>query len=94
MVTHCVAIRGFKAISGTVLGSVQIPSDTNESKTALAMVRNLVVKGRLIVGDAAYGYRDSCETIIDSGDDVRDHKPAPRTGRREPAAVPACEAAG
>ena len=91
---HCVAIRGFKAISGKVLGSVQIPSDTNESKTALAMVRNLVLKGKLIVSDAAYCHRDSCETIIDSGDDVRDHKPAPSTGRREPAAVPACEAAG
>ena len=58
-----------QAILGTIIGSVQIPSDTNESKTALALVRSLVLKGKLIIGDAAYCHRDICESIIDSGGD-------------------------
>ncbi|MEZ6122410.1 MAG: ISAs1 family transposase [Planctomycetaceae bacterium] len=58
-----------QAALGTVLGSVQVPLETNETKTALALVRNLVLKGKLIVGDAAYCQRDICETIVDSGGD-------------------------
>lgn len=58
-----------RAVLGTVLSSVPIPSDTNESKTALAMVRSLVLKGKLIVGDAAYCQKDICEEIVDSGGD-------------------------
>lgn len=58
-----------QAVLGTILASVRIPSTTNESKTALEMVKALVLKGKLIVGDAAYCQRDICETIVDSGGD-------------------------
>jgi predicted transposase YbfD/YdcC len=58
-----------QAILGTIIGSIQVPSDTNESKAALALVRSLVLKGKLIIGDAAYCHRDICESIVDSGGD-------------------------
>jgi hypothetical protein len=58
-----------QALLGTIIASVRIPSDTNESKTALEMVRSLVLKGKLIIGDAAYCHRDICESILDSGGD-------------------------
>lgn len=54
---------------GQVLSSTAIPADTNEAKTALELVRNLVLKGKLVVADAAYCQRDWCQAIVDSGGD-------------------------
>jgi len=48
-----------------VISSTAIPRDTNESKTAFDLVRRLVLKGKLIVGDAAYCQREICETIVE-----------------------------
>ncbi len=58
-----------QAILGTFLASVRIPLETNESKTALELVKGLVLHGKLIVGDAAYCQRDICQAIVDSGGD-------------------------
>lgn len=56
-----------QAVLGTILGSLRIPFETNESKTALEMAKSLVLKGKLVVGDAAYCQRDICQQIVDSG---------------------------
>ena len=48
-----------------VLSSTAIPPDTNESQTAYDLVRRLILKGKLIVGDAAYCQREICETIVE-----------------------------
>lgn len=58
-----------QALLGTFLASVRIPLETNESKTALELVKGLVLHGKLIVGDAAYCQRDICQAIVDSGGD-------------------------
>ena len=58
-----------QAVWGTILGSQRIPLETNESKTALEMAQSLVLKGKLVVGDAAYCQRDICQQIVDSGGD-------------------------
>ena len=58
-----------QAVLGTILGSLRIPFETNESKTALEMAKSLVLKGKLVVGDAAYCQRDICQQIVDSGGD-------------------------
>jgi hypothetical protein len=47
-----------------VLSSTAIPVDTNESKTALALARRLILKGKLVVGDAAYCQREFCEEVV------------------------------
>ena len=52
---------------GKVLSSTAIPADTNESKTAVELVRSLVLKGKLVVADAAYCQREWCQAIVDSG---------------------------
>lgn len=54
---------------GKVLSSTAIPADTNETATALDLVRSLVLKGKFIVADAAYCQRDWCQAVIDSGGD-------------------------
>ena len=48
-----------------VLSSTAISSDTNESKTAYDLVRRLILKGKLIIGDAAYCQREICEAIVE-----------------------------
>ena len=48
-----------------VVSSTAIPRETNESKTAYDLVRQLVLKGKLIVGDAAYCQREICEAIVE-----------------------------
>ena len=58
-----------QAVLGTILGSLRIPFETNESKTALEMAKSLVLKGKLVIGDAAYCQRDICQQIVDSGGD-------------------------
>ena len=35
----------------------------------MTLIRSLVLKGKLIMGDAAYCHRDICESIIDSSGD-------------------------
>jgi hypothetical protein len=58
-----------QAVLGTILGSQRIPLETNESKTALEMAKSLVLKGKLVVGDAAYCQRDICQQIARSDGD-------------------------
>jgi hypothetical protein len=56
-----------QAVVGTILASVRIPAETNESRTALELVKGLVLQGKLIVGDAAYCQHETCQAIVDSG---------------------------
>ena len=52
-----------------VLSSTTILPNTNESKTAYDLVRRLVLRGKLIVGDAAYCQREICEAIVEQEGD-------------------------
>ena len=52
-----------------VLSSTAISADTNESKTAYDLVRRLILKGKLIVGDAAYCQREICEAVVEQDAD-------------------------
>ena len=54
--------------SGTgnfVLRQAEVPGKTNEHKTALELLKTLVLKGRLITGDAMFCQRDLCRQIVD-----------------------------
>lgn len=44
---------------------MEVPGKTNEHKTALELLKTLVVKGRLITGDAIFCQRDLCRQIVD-----------------------------
>ena len=75
-----------------VLSSDKIPAGTNESKTALDLVRNLILKGRLIVGDAAYCQREICQEIVDQDGDylvtVKDNQPQLRRDIEQAFVIP------
>jgi hypothetical protein len=42
-------------------------ADTNEHKTALAALQELVLTGRVITADAAFCHQDVCQTIVAGG---------------------------
>lgn len=41
--------------------------DTNEQKTALELLRQLVLTGRVVTADALHCQQETCQQIVDSG---------------------------
>lgn len=54
---------------GCILSQMQVPTNTNEAKAALALLQSLMLKGRVVTGDAMFAYPEICRAIIDSGGD-------------------------
>jgi hypothetical protein len=50
-----------------VLHQCQVPMDTNEHQTALEVLKELVLTGRVITADAMFCHQDVCETIVEAG---------------------------
>lgn len=65
--------------TGYVLRQCRVDETTNEHKTALELLRSLVLEGRVVVGDAIFCQRDVCQQIVDSGGDyfiaVKENQP-------------------
>jgi hypothetical protein len=65
--------------TGGVLSQQQVPPTTNEAKTAANILKTIVLKGRLVTGDAMFCQRELCEEIVDSGGNylfvVKDNQP-------------------
>ncbi|MCA9068718.1 MAG: ISAs1 family transposase [Planctomycetaceae bacterium] len=59
-----------------------VDEKTNEHKAAWKLLEHLVLKGRVIVGDAMFCQREVCQQIVDSGGDylviVKDNQPTLR----------------
>jgi len=65
--------------TGFTLRQLEVPGKTNEHKTALELLKSIVLKGRVITGDAIFCQRDLCEQIV-QGDghyffEVKDNQP-------------------
>jgi len=62
-----------------VLRQLAMPADTNEHKAALTLLKQIVLKGRVITADAMFCQRDLCQQIVDTGGDyliaVKDNQP-------------------
>ena len=65
--------------TGGVLSQQAVPPTTNEAKTAVEILKTIVLKGRLVTGDAIFCQRELCREIVDSGGDylfvVKDNQP-------------------
>lgn len=59
----------FDQQNGCVLSEMQVPTDTNEAKAALKILKTLVLKGRVVTGDAMFTSPEICSVIVDSGGD-------------------------
>src|SRR4051812_23768260 len=53
--------------TGCVLAQARVPAETNEHKAALALLKAIVLEGRVITGDAAFCQRDLCRQVVDDG---------------------------
>ena len=65
--------------TGGVLSQQAVPPITNEAKTAVDLLKTIVLKGRLVTGDVMFCQHELCEEIVDSGGDylfvVKDNQP-------------------
>ena len=59
-----VLVRMQRAL-GRILSSHAIPAHSHEPKVALDLIRQLLLKGRLIVADAIYCQRDLCQAVVE-----------------------------
>lgn len=59
----------FDQHTGCVLSQMQVPTDTNEAKAALPILKSLVLEGRVVTGDAMFTSPEICSAIVDSGGD-------------------------
>ena len=50
--------------SGCTLSQTRVDEKTNEAKAALELLRSLVLKGRVITGDAMFCQREVCQEIL------------------------------
>jgi len=66
--------------TGCTLGQTRVDEQTNEAKTALELLRSLVLKGRVVTGDAMFCQREVCQEVLDQGGHyllvVKDNQPA------------------
>ena len=55
--------------TGYVLSQTRVEEKTNEHKGALDLLNNLVLKGRVVLGDAMFCQREVCQQVLDSEGD-------------------------
>jgi hypothetical protein len=69
----------FDQQTGGVLRQLAMPPETNEHKAALALLKTIVLRGRVVTGDAMFCQRDLCQQVVDAGGDylitVKDNQP-------------------
>ena len=53
--------------TGCVLSQREVDGKTNEHKEAMRLLKSMVLKGRVITGDAMFCQRDLCQQIIQDG---------------------------
>jgi hypothetical protein len=53
--------------TGGVLAQGRVPAETNEHKAALALLKTMVLEGRVITGDALFCQRDLCTQVVADG---------------------------
>ena len=62
-----------------VLGQIRVDCKTNEHKAALVLLGILPLKGKIVIGDAAFCQRDLAKQVIDQGGDyilvAKDNQP-------------------
>lgn len=62
-------LAAFDHQTGYVLSQTQVDPETNEAKAALDLLKTLVLRGKVVIGDAMFCQREVCADIIDSGGD-------------------------
>lgn len=68
--------------TGCTLSQTRVDCKTNEAKAALELLHSIVLKGRVVTGDAMFCQREVCQEILDHGGHyffvVKDNQPTLR----------------
>ena len=68
--------------TGCTLSQTRVDEQTNEAKTALELLRGLVLPGRIVTGDAMFCQREVCQQVLQQQGHylfvVKDNQPAPK----------------
>lgn len=79
--------------TGHILREIPVPHETNEAKAVLELIDQLVLQGKVVVGDAMFCQRDICERILERKGDylviVKGNQPAPQRDVQLSFAIPA-----
>src|SRR5690349_12965406 len=77
--TLCATLRAFASAvhllaavdhqTGCVLSQCRVSAKTNEHKAALELLRSMVLKGSVVVGDSLFCQRDLCNEVVAAGGD-------------------------
>ncbi len=74
------------------LSETPVDPATNEAKTGLKLLKEMVLEGKIVVGDAAYCDPEICREIVDSGGDylviVKENQPTLHRDARATFVVP------
>ncbi len=72
-------IAAFDQATGCVFSQTPVDPTTSEAAAALQLVKEMVLEGKVIIGDAAYCQRHTCQTIVSGNGDyvvvVKDNQP-------------------
>ena len=72
-------VAAYAAQAQAVLAQVRVDAKTNEHKAALELLGILPLKGKIVIGDAAFCQRDLAQQVIDQGGDyvmfAKDNQP-------------------
>jgi hypothetical protein len=73
-------VAAYAPLVQAVLAQIRVDAKTNEHKAALELLGILSVRGKIVLGDAAFCQRDLAQEIIDEGGDyvlfAKDNQPA------------------
>ena len=79
-------------LTGCIRAEVIIPLETNEHKTAVELLKNLVLKGKIVVADAGFCQRDFCESVQQQEGEylvlVKDNQPNLHNQARQAFVIP------
>ena len=85
-------IAAFDLATGSVLSQTPVDPATNEANTAFELVKEMVLEGKVLIGDAAYCQRNTCETIRARDGDyvvvVKDNQPNLHKAARQSFVIP------
>jgi hypothetical protein len=54
-----------RVLSTLLLSETQVAADTNEGKTALELLKGLILNGKTVVGNAWFFQREICNPILE-----------------------------
>ncbi len=58
-------LAAYDHATGCVISQCAVPSETNEEKTCLELLKRFVLEGRVVVLDAAFCYPEVCEAVVE-----------------------------